>query len=174
MNSFKTRQLVIDAMLAAICAVLGYLAFSSNNLKVSFEGFPVIIAALLFGPVSGGLVGFVGIFIYQVVRYGLMLSTPMWVLPYVVSGVFLGVVAKKKDFNLSKKDYWIYIIANELLVSVINSIGVFIDGHAFGYYTPQSYAISTLIRFAIALLKAVLYVQILPPIINTLKKLKQR
>ena len=51
-RKFTTKQLTLDAMLAAMCAVLGYLAIDTGTVKVTFESVPVLIAALMFGPQS--------------------------------------------------------------------------------------------------------------------------
>ena len=67
---FKTKQLTLDAMLAAMCAVLGYLSLDFGNLKITFESLPILLGAMLFGPADGFLIGTVGTFIYQLLRYG--------------------------------------------------------------------------------------------------------
>ena len=56
----KTRQLTMDAVLAAMCAALGSISIDLGNLKFSFESLPVIIGALLFGPVDGVFIGGIG------------------------------------------------------------------------------------------------------------------
>ena len=56
----NTRQLTINAMMAAMCAVLGYIALDMGNLKVTFESLPILISDLLFGPVDGMIVGGMG------------------------------------------------------------------------------------------------------------------
>jgi uncharacterized membrane protein len=53
----KTKQLVINAMLAAMCAALGALALDMTSIKVTFESLPILLGALLFGPVSGAAIG---------------------------------------------------------------------------------------------------------------------
>ena len=77
---YSTTQLTINAMLAAVCAVLGYLALDLFTLKFTFESFPVLLAGLMYGPVNGALVGFIGTFLYQVLRYGMEMSTPLWII----------------------------------------------------------------------------------------------
>ena len=64
----STTQLTINAMLAALCAVLGYVSLEMGNFKLTFESVPVLMAALMYGSVSGALVGGVGTFIYQILR----------------------------------------------------------------------------------------------------------
>ena len=56
----KTRQLALDAILAAMCAVLGAVSIDLGNLKISFESLPVLLGALLFGPLDALAVGGVG------------------------------------------------------------------------------------------------------------------
>ena len=53
----KTKQLTLDAMLAAMCAVLGYVALDMGNIKITFESLPILLGAMLFGPVDGMLIG---------------------------------------------------------------------------------------------------------------------
>ena len=56
-KTFSTKQMAMDAVLAAVCAVLGYFGPDLGNLKITFEGLPVIVAALLFRPLDGAAVG---------------------------------------------------------------------------------------------------------------------
>lgn len=66
----KTRKLALNAVLAAMCAALGALALDLNSIKITFESFPILLGALLFGPLDGLAVGFVGTLLYQLLRYG--------------------------------------------------------------------------------------------------------
>ncbi|MBQ4001860.1 MAG: ECF transporter S component, partial [Lachnospiraceae bacterium] len=76
-------RITYDGLLAALCAVLGSVAAIDIGIaKLTFENVPVVIAGLLFGPVDGMLVGFVGIFLSQLLRYGLDASTALWIAPY--------------------------------------------------------------------------------------------
>ena len=45
----KTRKLALNAVLAAMCAALGALALDLNSIKITFESFPILLGALLFG-----------------------------------------------------------------------------------------------------------------------------
>ena len=47
----RTQQLATDALLAAMCVVLGFMSIRIGNImKISLEDFPVILAALMYGP----------------------------------------------------------------------------------------------------------------------------
>ena len=45
-KTFSTKQMAMDAVLAAVCAVLGYFGPDLGNLKITFEGLPVIVAVI--------------------------------------------------------------------------------------------------------------------------------
>lgn len=55
-----THRLVLMAMLAAVQIVLSrFLSINLWNLKIGFAFIPIVIAGILLGPVSAGLVGLV-------------------------------------------------------------------------------------------------------------------
>ena len=84
MKKMTTRQMAADSMLAAMCAVLGAVALDVGNLKITLESVPIIVGALLFGSLDGAAIGFVGTLVYQLLRYGVSVTTLLWILPYVV------------------------------------------------------------------------------------------
>lgn len=130
----KTKQLVFDAMLAAMCAVLGYVALDLGNVKITFESLPILIGAFLFGPVDGLAVGAVGTFIYQMLRYGFSVTTVLWILPYALCGLFAGLYAKKSGYSFDRKKLAAVIFGCELLVTLLNTLTIYIDSKIFGYY----------------------------------------
>ena len=61
---FNTRTLVTLAILVAMEIVLSrFLSISAWNTKIGFSFIPVAVAAMLYGPVAGGLVGALGDFV---------------------------------------------------------------------------------------------------------------
>ncbi|MCR5374729.1 MAG: ECF transporter S component, partial [Lachnospiraceae bacterium] len=88
-KKFDVRMLALCGMLAAVCVVLGYLARITDfqSVKVSFEGLPVLIAALMYGPLAGMAVGGIGVAITQCSGYPITVTTPLWILPYLLSGL---------------------------------------------------------------------------------------
>ena len=61
---FNTRTLVTLAILVAMEIVLSrFLSISAWNTKIGFSFVPVVVAAMLYGPVAGGLVGALGDFV---------------------------------------------------------------------------------------------------------------
>ena len=99
--SDKMKKLTINAVMIAMCAVLGYTSLDFGSLKITFESLPILLSAFLFGPVDGMIVGGMGTFIYQMLRYGFSATTLIWMLPYVVCGLMAGIWAKKYDFKMT-------------------------------------------------------------------------
>ena len=158
----KTKQLAIDAMLIAMCAVLGYVAIDLQVIKVTFESLPILIAALMFGPVDGMIVGGVGTLIYQLLRYGVSPTTLLWMAPYIICGFIVGYVAKKNDFRLSNKQIMILVIVNELLITILNTGVIYLDSKIFYYYFPGIITGSLVPRLIVCVVKAAAFGALLP------------
>ena len=166
----QTKKMATNAMLAALCAVLGFVSIDMGNLKITLESFPVNLGALLFGPVDGMVIAFLGSFIYQILKYGFSVTTPLWILPGVVSAALLGGYAKKKEFGLTRKQVIIAVLIAELVVTILNTGVMYIDSKIYGYYSFV-YIFGTIVpRFAICIGKGVVYGAVLHPLMETVKK----
>ena len=165
----KTKQITTDAILAALCAVLGYISIDAGNIKVTFESLPVLVAGLMFGPVDGLIVGGIGTLISQLLKYGVSSTTLLWMLPYLICGLFIGWYAKKRGFKLDRKQMMIGVVIAELLVSFFNTLALYIDSKVFGYYTFVYVFGSVPLRLAISVVKAVIFASLLPSLLKTLK-----
>lgn len=169
MKKITTRRIAVDGMLSALCFVLAtYCSIRvSNSIKLTLDAFPIILAALTFGPVDGIIVGGVGIFLYQIVNYGLSYTTLMWVFPALVRGVFLGVYAKIKKFDMKRRETLIVVIISSLLVTALNTLIIYLDGKIWGYSTA---VLATLpYRIISSVLVAVIYGLLVSEIILRLK-----
>ena len=166
----KTRQLSIDAMLCAVCSVLGYVALDLGSIKITFESLPVLLGALLFGPVDGMLVGGVGTLIYQLIRYGVTATTPLWIAPYVVCGLLAGAWAQRRDFALSRRQTIILVVLAELAVTALNTAALYIDSKLYGYWFP-GFILGVLgLRLVICVVKASAFGLILPGLIEAVRR----
>ena len=170
----KVRQLTTDAMLAAACAVLGYIAIDLGNIKITFESFPILLGALLFGPLDGLIVGGVGTFIYQMLRYGFSATTFLWILPYVLCGFIVGFWAKKKNFTFTQKALTVTVVLNELLITMLNTGVLYIDSRIYGYYNPVYIFGATGIRLVICIVKAVVFAVALFLVLEPVRKAIRR
>ncbi len=166
----KTRQLSMDAVLAAMCAVLGAVSLELGNFKISFESLPVMIGALLFGPVDGFLIGGIGTLIYQLLRYGFSVTTLLWILPYALCGLLMGAYAKRKDFSLSNKQTALSVTLGCVLIFVLNTFVMYVDSIVYQYYSAVYIFGSLPLRTVICIVKAVAFSAVMPILLKAAKK----
>ncbi len=101
---FGTRTLTTLALLTAVEIVLSrFLSINAWNIKIGFGFVPVVIAAILFGPLAAGIVGaladFLGALLFPIGAY-----FPGFTLTAFLTGCVLG-------FFLHPKQGWPRIIA---------------------------------------------------------------
>ncbi len=165
-NKFTTLRLTTDAMLAAMVALLGYVSIDAGTVKVTFETLPILLVAFLLGPLDAVLVGGIGTFIYQILRYGLMYMTPLWILPYVLGGLFCGLVAKLRKYDLNMLQTVIVTVITELIVSAANTGVLYLDSIVNHYYYKGIILGALALRTVIALAIGVVFGLILPTIVK--------
>ena len=169
-----TKQLALDAMLCAMCAVLGYLAVDTGPVKVTFETLPILLGALLFGPLDGFLIGTVGTGIYQLLRYGVSVTTLLWMLPYALCGLLVGLYVKKHDFSLSATQTTFIVTVNEILITLLNTGVIYLDSRIYAYWFPGYISASLIVRFVLCIVKAVVFSVLLPVLIRAVNKVLRR
>lgn len=166
-----TQQLAMDAVLAAMVVVLGFTSIRIGNImKVSLEDFPVLIAALMFGPVDGMIVAGIGILLYQLLSYGITVTTVLWILPFVVVGGLAGLYARKSNYNNNRKQILIIFLICEILICLLNTGAIYADSKIFGYYYPTIITGMIAIRMATAVGKGVVLGIVSTPLLKALSK----
>ena len=174
MNAKRTpvsvRLLAVNAMLAAMCVVLGYVAIDLGTVKITFESLPILIPGLMFGPAWGAGVGLVGTLLSQLLKYGVSVTTPLWILPYVVCGLVAGIYAKKRGFELTQKQMIFIVVFCELLVTAFNTLALYVDSKVYGYYYAGIILGVLALRLVICVVKAVAFAYVLPMLIKPIKK----
>ena len=166
----KTKKMATNAMLAALCAVLGFIAIDMWTMKITLESFPVNLGALLFGPVDGAVIALLGSFIYQMLKYGFSATTLLWIAPGVISAVLLGLYAKKKDFRLTRGQMIAAVLMAELVTTILNTGVIYVDSNMYGYYFPGYITLNLIPRFALCIGKGIVYGAVLYPLVDTVKK----
>lgn len=173
----NTRRLTSLAMLIAVYCVLSILTpVKIANFKFTFEAFPILVAALFSGPIDGLIVGGIGSFIYQLFfsGYGITATTPLWILPHALSGLFVGFYARSKNYKLERKQIIMISIASALLVTALNLLALYVDSKLYGYYSFALVFGNLLLKIAAGIILAVIYSSILPKLLAYLKKLRQQ
>jgi len=166
----KTRQLAMDAVLAAMCAALGALAIDLNSIKITLESFPILLGALLFGPLDGLAIGFIGTVLYQLLRYGVSVTTLLWILPYCLAGLLAGWYSKRHAFHLSAGQSVLIAVLTEVLVTVLNTDVMYLDARIYGYWFKGFISAMLLPRFAVCGLKATVFGLVLPKVLASVRR----
>ena len=176
---FPIRRIAIDAVLIAMYFGLSALSVQLGGIKLTFASLPTLICAMLFGPVDGFLVGFLGAFMEQMIKYGFTATTLLWVLPPAIRGLFVGVCAlllKKHmsvDAILSTKRpcvYFVVTLISGAIVSALNTLVFYVDAKMFGYYEYHMIFGVFWIRIASGLLSTLLMASIALPVVAALQR----
>lgn len=174
MNILGTKRLTTDAVMMAFCAVLGYISLDLGSIKLTFESLPVLLGALLFGPLDGFLIGGMGTLIYQLLRYGIAATTLLWILPYALCGLIVGFYSRTHNFRLTPKEIIKVTIASELFITALNTFSLFVDSHLYGYYTPLFILGPLPLRLIICIVKAAAFGLLLPTLTQSIRKVFRR
>ena len=166
-----TRRIATDAMLAAMYVCLSFVSIRvGNSMKITVDSLPILVAALLLGPLDGLAVGLIGSFLNQMLTYGLTVTTVLWILPAGIRGLVVGYYAKKHDFNLSRRQLVLITTATALLVTALNTLVMYLDSLIIGY--PFAATLPTvLLRIVSGVLIAIVFSMILPPLLTALRKI---
>lgn len=166
----STVRLTTVAMLAALCAALSFLSVDLGNFKFSFSGFPIIVAGFLFGIPDGMAVGLVGALIEQIVRYGIDVTTALWVLPAVARGLFIGVFAQVFGKRLRYFHVVAIAAASGVLVTILNTGVMYLDSVIKGYYS-YAYVFGALLpRFVSGIITSGVFGAVTPLLVSPLTR----
>lgn len=165
------RKMVMIAMLTAVYVVLSLVG--TINLwwiRISVDSLPIILAALLYGPVGGLLVGMLGSFLNQLLTYGLMATTPLWLIPATARGVLVGVYAKKHNYQLSRAQIIGVLCVTAVIVTALNTGVMYLDSIIQGYYS-YAYVFGGVVSRVIAgIVTAIIMSFIAPPVVSLMER----
>ncbi len=178
-KSFPVRRLVTDALLIALFFVLSSFSVTLFGVKITFASLPGILAAMLFGPIDGLLVGFLGAFMEQMLKFGFTATTFLWILPPAYRGLLIGlgaVLFKKQmslDYLFTVRRPYVYYLVN-LVVAVLVSLGntgaYYVDSILYHYYTYELIFGVLGIRILNGLLTTAITATIALPVMAALRK----
>ena len=176
---FPVRRIAVDAVLIAMYFGLSLLSVEMGGIKLTFASLPTLICAMLFGPIDCFLVGFLGAFMEQMIRYGFTATTVLWVLPPAIRGLFVGVcvlLLKKQmsvDAILSTKRPYVYFVVtliSGVLVSTLNTLVYYVDAKLYHYYEYHLIFGMFWVRIASGLLSTLLMALVALPVVAALQR----
>ena len=143
-KNMTTKRLALDAVMVALYFALSMIAIPLGGLKLTFEHLPIILCAVLFGPVDALIVGALGEFINQMLTFGFTPTTILWMAPAMIRGLSMGLGARLSprflglEALLEKKipvAFWVLCIIAGLVCSLVNTFTLYVDSKMFGYYS---------------------------------------
>ena len=177
----KTKRMATNAMLAALYFALSMLAIPMGGLKLTFEHLPVIIAALLFGPVDALVIGALGELANQMMTFGITATTILWMLPAMFRGLSVGLCAKLLskyvglDAVVEKKlpvAFLLTCVISGLLCSLLNTFTLYVDSRMYGYYSYALVFGVLWVRLAASAVSSVLMAIAGKPVLTAMRKAK--
>ena len=139
----KTRRMCYAALLAAMYVPLSlYVAVQVGNVRISFGSLPVVVAALLFGPVDAVAAAMVGEFFKQLLTYGVTYTTVLYLIPPALRGLVVGLGAlgllSLRGQRLEERRMLCYAvcIAAAVCTTLGNTLVNWLDSVLMGYYVP--------------------------------------
>ena len=135
-SAMSTRKMVTIAMLTAVYVVLNFAGTVRLGwINISVASLPVIVGAMLYGPVGGLLVGLLGAFMGQLLTYGVTATTILWILPQAARGLLVGLYAKHCGYSFSRGQLTAALIGTALVVTALNTGAMYIDSVIYNYYS---------------------------------------
>ncbi len=135
MQKQRKRVLVLSfaALLAALSVVIAWLCktyMTIGPIRVTFENFPIILASLVLGPITGGCVGLIADIISSVLSaYS---PNPLILLGSVTVGVVPGLFWRKKTANIGTGRLLLCVYGAHMIGCVlIKSAGLLTLGYPF-------------------------------------------
>lgn len=165
----KTKRLVVDALCAAMYVVLSsYVSLNLAGIKITPDALPILLAAIMYGPVDGLLVGLLGAFLGQLTGpYGLSVTTPLWILPAAARGLMVGLAARSRSFSLKPLRLGALLVITALIVTALNTGVMWVDCLVFRY-SFATYSPYILARIIAGIATAVVFTFLLPPLLKAL------
>lgn len=179
-KQMAVKRMVMNAVMVAVYVVLSlpFMVISVGGLKVTFEHFPVVLCAVLFGPIDAMLVGGIGELINQLTSFGLTPTTLLWILPIVVRGLVVGLCGKCFKKGMSRQaiihnkvslTFWIICIISGIFSSLFNTLALYVDSKLFGYYTFALVFGALAVRLLLSAVTSVVIALAIKPILHALK-----
>ena len=179
LGTFSVKRIAIDAVLIAMYFGLSLLSVQLGGIKLTFASLPTIICAMLFGPIDGFLVGFLGAFLEQMLKFGFTATTMLWILPPAIRGLFIGLCAvllrkhMSVDSILQTKRpyvYFIFCILSGIIVSTLNTLVFYVDAKIYHYYEYHMIFGVFWIRIASGIVSSLLMALVALPVVAALKR----
>lgn len=174
-EKWNLNTLCILALLTAMMVLLSLtLAVRTDYFKLTFGSLPVVLAAMLYGPLAGATVAVLGEFMVQLLTFGLMPTTVIWIFPPAIRAVVVGLAAaqlKKTGTPLESRPAVCYAVCilGAVLTTTGNTLGMWLD--SLVYRTSFSAALFiTPARYVSGVVTAAVIATLSMPLVQLLRR----
>lgn len=166
MKKMTVLDLCICAMMIAVHILMEWLAsllnlsipFLGMYLKINISTLAFVLAGILCGPLEGLITGLLGTFVSQMLTYGLMITTPIWMIPGAVQGLLAGLVYNKFSRAAAFRPVIITNAVSMAALVILNWVASCLDGYViFKYMTMEALIAVIIPRVIVGILLAVVY-----------------
>ena len=173
---FNIYTICMIALLTAMVVLLKRtIANETPYFKFNFASLPIMLAAMLFGPVEGMVVGLLGEFIAQITGpYGLAPTTVLYVAPAAIRGVVVGLGAvwcRRTGKRIESRPVACYAIcvAGAVFTTLGNTVSIWLE--SVMYHTEFMVHVPFLPgRFATGIATAVIVTTVCIPLVHALRR----
>ena len=177
------KRIAFNAVFMAVYVALRiYNIPIGNSFRFTLAPFAVILCSLLYGPVDGLIVGFLGEFLSQWLTFGFTPTTVLWCLGETVRGLVLGLCAvlflRKwllRNHRPNGKQTVIVLICcmlTGILAALCQTFALYVDSNMFGYYRYEIVFGVLIWRVIVYVLLSAVFGYLSMPIISALRKAK--
>lgn len=164
-------RICVCAILSALYFIFDLISIKAGPFKISVSGLPIILVAIIYGPIDAMIVGFTGAFLGQMVSFGFTPTTILWCIPAVVRGLFVGLFTKKLNIKERPISLIIIIVISSLLVTTINTVVMYIDSVIYNYYSYAYIFGALFTRYVTGIITAIIYSVLTPVIYDPVSKI---
>lgn len=175
MFKFNTKTICRTGIMAALYVLLTMVSVKAGNLHITFASLPVVVTAVLFGPLQAGIVAFLGEFMNQMLTYGFTATTVLWLIPPALRGLIIGAVAMRLAKTARLLDsrpvpFYITGVCAALVTTASNTFVIWLDSMIYHFYSFAYVFGDALIRFVTGMITAVLIVTVSIPLVRFLRR----
>lgn len=179
MSKNYVKNLCVCSILAAffvalelISSSLGKIAFL-DNYQIPISCFPLIIANIMFGFGWGTLTAVVGSFLSQL-TFGLGWGTLIWMAPTIIYSMSVSLLYSA--FRKSDKTFILAIqfFISSIILSCLNTFAMYVNNLVYGIpydLLNKIFKVIVSLKLVGAVIFAIIFAIITPPIIKNLKKI---
>lgn len=170
----KVQTICRIGIMTALYVLLNMLSIRAGNLHITFSSLPVIVMALLFGPLEAAAVALLGELLNQMLYYGFTATTILWLIPPAVRGLIIGAFAyrlwkTRRPLETRHILYYVVCVCAAVCTTTCNTVVIWIDSLVYHYYSFPIVFGDAAVRFVTGMISAVVISTIALPLVHFLQ-----